>query len=164
MWVWGRRIHGMQILASMTLRGRHWREGDGSPALRSICSHLPLFKKEKKYLRDQMNMTFWEVEAQAFSSILLYLVSSNVSPNNGLNGFPVRSHWDATAETAKAATTCCWGEGDWLSFLLPTPFQAKLTFVTNLLFWFLLKDYTECVAFAITGNKKIKAKWYGKEN
>lgn len=33
-----------------------------------------------------------------------YLVNSYVSPKSGLNGLPVLSHWEATAETAKAAT------------------------------------------------------------
>lgn len=35
-----------------------------------------------------------------------YLTSSYVSPRSGLNGLPVLSHWEATAETAKAATDC----------------------------------------------------------
>lgn len=33
-----------------------------------------------------------------------YLMSSYVSPRSGLKGLPVLSHWEATAETAKAAT------------------------------------------------------------
>lgn len=35
-----------------------------------------------------------------------YLTSSYVSPRSGLNGLPVLSHWEATADTAKAATHC----------------------------------------------------------
>lgn len=35
-----------------------------------------------------------------------YLISSYVSPRSGLKGLPVLSHWEATAETAKAATDC----------------------------------------------------------
>lgn len=35
-----------------------------------------------------------------------YLISSYVSPRSGLNGLPVLSHWEATADTAKAATHC----------------------------------------------------------
>lgn len=35
-----------------------------------------------------------------------YLMSSYVSPSSGLNGLPVLSHWEATADTAKAATHC----------------------------------------------------------
>lgn len=34
------------------------------------------------------------------------LMSSYVSPRSGLKGLPVLSHWEATAETAKAATDC----------------------------------------------------------
>lgn len=33
-----------------------------------------------------------------------YLINSYVSPKSGLKGLPVLSHWEATAETAKAAT------------------------------------------------------------
>lgn len=40
------------------------------------------------------------------ASSVHYLINSYVSPSNGLNGFPVRSHCEATADTAKAATHC----------------------------------------------------------
>lgn len=44
-------------------------------------------------------------------SLSPYLISSYVSPRRGLKGLPVLSHWEATADTAKAATH--WGQRMW---------------------------------------------------
>lgn len=44
-----------------------------------------------------------------------HLTSSYVSPRRGLKGLPVLSHWDATADTANAATH--WIENTWIHLL-----------------------------------------------
>ena len=89
----------------------------------AVCK--PPHRSNQTFIRTS-NTTFWSSVHPVF-----YLINSYVSPSNGLNGFPVRSHCEATADTANAATHCS-KEYEYTAHLLDFSLYQTITAVTVL--------------------------------